>query len=174
MQTLRVCRQRRGRSFASVKTSPRGVGPAASVGSGAAEFQQINRCPLWRGRLNRWILRRSLQGNPSEAEILKGTRAALERWFARDLPWGVDQLLGSVRAIARRRPLELVGELGASARLLAPAPTMAGDSFASVSVEFLYFGEASNMPWPVLDREGCWAPSDCTFAAELVGVPDVA
>lgn len=99
---------------------------------------------------------------------------ALGHWFDRGLPWGVNQFTGNVRALARRRTLELVGELGASARLLAPAPTMAGDSFASVSLEFLYLGEAEDMPWPVLAPGGLWEPFDCTWAAELVGLPDAA
>jgi hypothetical protein len=144
------------------------------VGRDAADFQRINRCPLWRGRLNRWILRRTLHDKPTDAAILHGTSEALGRWFDGDLPWGVKQLTGNVRALARRRPLELVGELGASARLLAPAPTMAGDTFASVSVEFLYLGAADDMAWPVLGPGGRWEPFDCTWAAELVGVPDAA
>lgn len=156
-----------------MKSPPTSVGPAASEG-GAAAFQLINRCPLWRGRLNRWILRRTLLDRPSDADILQGTRQAFESWFDRELPWGVKQLTGSVRAMARRRPLKLVGDLGASARLLAPAPTMAGDSFASVSVEFLYLGEAEHMAWPVLGFGGRWEPFDCVWAAELVGVPDAA
>jgi len=141
---------------------------------GAAEFQRINRCPLFRGRLNRWILRRTLRGNPSDTDILEGVAVALGRWFDRALPWGVSEIVGSVRALARRRPLELVGELGATARLLVPAPTMAGDSFASVALEFLYLGPATDMAWPVLSSDGQWTPSDCTWAAELVGVPDAA
>jgi len=157
-----------------VNTLPRPPGSAAHADRAVAEFQRINRCPLWRGRLNRWILRRTLRGNPSDAEILRGTADALGSWFDGALPWGVATLAGSVRAIARRRTLELVGELGASARLCVPAPTMAGDSFASVSLEFLYLGPANDMAWPVLSAGGLWSPSDCTWAAELVGVPDVA
>lgn len=137
-----------------------------------AEHQRINRCPLWPGRLNRWILRRTLHDKPSDADILRGPGEVLGRWFDGSHAWGVNQLTGSVRALARRRPLELVGELGASARLLAPAPTMLGDCFASVAVDFLYLGAADDMPWPVLDASGLWEPSDCVWAAELVGVPD--
>jgi len=51
---------------------------------------------------------------------------------------------------------------------------MAGDSFASVALDFLYLGTADDMPWPVLDAGGSWEPFDCTWAAELVGVPDAA
>jgi len=147
---------------------------AAHAGNAAAEFQRINRCPLWRGRLNRWILRRSLHDRPSDDLILQGVAEALGQWFDRSLPWGVSQLPGNVRGLARRRPLELVGELGATAALLAPVPTMAGDSFASVALDFLYLGQADDMPWPVLGPGGRWDPFDCRWAAELVGVPDVA
>lgn len=139
-----------------------------------ADFHRINRCPLWRGRLNRWVLRRTLDDRPTDAAILQGVGEALGRWFDRGLPWGVNQFTGNVRGLARRRPLGLVGELGSSARLLSPAPTMAGDSFASVSLEFLYLGEADDMPWPVLGPGGLWEPFDCQWAAELVGVPDAA
>lgn len=140
----------------------------------ASEFQRLNRCPLWRGRLNRWILRRTLHGKPSDAEILRGAAEALGVWFDGSHAWGVNELTGSIRGFVRRRPLELVGELGASARMLVPAPTMLGDCFASVAVEFLYFGAANDMAWPVLGSDGRWEPSDCVWAAELVGVPDVA
>jgi hypothetical protein len=155
-----------------VETLPRCDSTAAQpvAGCHAAEFQRLNRCPLWRG-LNRWILRRTLLDRPSDGDILGGAGAALAHWFDRDLPWGVDALTGTIRGLARRRPLELEGELGASARLLVPAPTMAGDSFASVSCEFLYFGRADDMPWPVLGAGNRWEPFDCTWALELAGVP---
>jgi len=135
----------------------------------AAEFQRLNRCPLWHG-VNRWILRRTLLDRPTDADIFAGARAALAHWFDREFAWGVDALTGSIRGLARRRTLELEGELGASARLLVPAPTMAGDSFASLSFEFLYFGRADDMPWPVLAAGGRWEPFDCVWAVELVGV----
>ena len=157
-----------------METLPCREGSAGCVGSSSAEFIRINRCPLWRGRLNRWILRRTLLDRPSDAEILRGFGQALGCWFDQGLPWGVSQITGNVRALVRRRPLDLVGELGASARLLAPAPTMAGDSFASVAGEFLYLGEADQMPWPVLGAQGGWEPFDCRWAVELVGLPEAA
>ena len=155
-------------------TLPRCESVAAHACASAVAFRRINRAPLWRGRLNRWILRRTLIGKPTDDDILQGTAEALGHWFDGAFPWGVAELAGSVTAIARRRPLELVGELGASARLCMPAPTMAGDSFASVALEFLYLGPAIDMAWPVLSSGGQWTPSDCTWAAELVGVPDAA
>jgi hypothetical protein len=154
-----------------VETLPTSESSVACDGSTAA-WQRLNRCPVWRGALNRWVLRRTLRDKPSDADILQGTAQALGAWFDGGFAWGVSQLVGSVRAMARRRPLELVGPLGASARLLSPAPTMAGDSFASVCVEFFYLGEATDMPWPVLGAGGLWEPFDCVWAAELVGVPD--
>lgn len=169
------CPTGRGRlPSAIVETLPSCVSPAASDGSSAA-WQRLNRCPVWRGGLlNRWILRRSLQDKPSDAEILQGIGKALGAWFDGRFAWGVRQLGGNVRGLARRRPLDLVGPLGATARLLSPAPTMAGDSFASVCVDFFYLGEATDMPWPVLSSGGLWWPFDCSWALELVGVPDAA
>lgn len=140
----------------------------------AGDFHRLNRCPLWRGRLNRWILRRSLHDRPTDAAILEGVGGALARWFDRGLPWGVNQLTGSVKGLARRRPLELAGDLVASSALLPTWPTLAGDTFASVALEFLYMGEADDMPWPVLSPDGRWEPFDCQWAAELVGAPDAA
>jgi hypothetical protein len=154
-----------------VETLPSCVSPAASVVSSAA-WQHLNRCPVWRGGLNRWVLRRTLADKPTDGRILHETAKALGAWFDGRFAWGVRQLAGSVRAMARRRPLEREGALGASARLLSPAPTMAGDSFASVVVEFFYLGTADDMPWPVLGAGGLWEPFDCFWAAELVGVPD--
>lgn len=154
-----------------METLPSCDSAAACAGSTAA-WQRLNRCPVWRGGLNRWVLRRTLQDKPSDADILHGAGKALGAWFDGGFPWGVRHLAGNVRAMARRRPLELAGTLGASARLLSPAPTMAGDSFASVVVDFFYLGEADDMPWPVLGPGGLWEPFDCSWAAELVGVPD--
>jgi hypothetical protein len=120
--------------------------------------------------INTWILRRSLADKPTDEEILRGTSDALAIWFARALPWGVDCSFGGcVRAMVRRRPLELPSAL--SARLVSPAPTLAGDTFASVRIEFLYLGRARHMPWPVLSAAGRWEPFDCRWALQLVAVP---
>lgn len=137
-----------------------------------AAFGDSNRCPLWRGRLNRWVLRRTLLGRPSDDEILRGVSDALAVWFDPSKLWGVPQLVGNVRRMRRRRPLELDGEVAATTDLLSSSPTMLGDSFASLSVEFLYFGQCVDMPWPVLDSFGRWEPFDCVWCVDLVGAPD--
>lgn len=155
---------------AIVKGSPRreSSGPCDDT---ANAFAHANRCPLFPGRLNRWVLRRTLRGRPTDAEILQGAGDVLARWFSPALGWGAEVLIAHVRAVARRKALELSGELAAAAQACSPAPLMLGDSFASVAVDFLYFGRAPNMPWPVLDQAGEWLPLDCVWALELAGAP---
>lgn len=127
---------------------------------------------MWRGRLNRWVVRRTLRGSPTDAEILDGVRGVLAIWFAREHLWGVGELVANVRGLARRRAIELVGEVAKTSDFISPLPLMLGDSFASLAVEFLYFGRCVDMPWPVLDGAGAWEPIDCIWALDIVGVPD--
>jgi hypothetical protein len=135
-------------------------------------FMRANRCPLWPGRLNRWVVRRTLLDKPTDAEMLKGAREVLAVWFAREHAWGVGELVANVRGLARRRAIQLVGEVAKTSDFLSPLPTMLADSFASLAVEFLYFGSETNMAWPVNDASGVWAPFDCVWALDLVGLPD--
>jgi hypothetical protein len=154
-------------SVASVKSEPRREAAGLECVSVDA-FQRVNRCPLFRGRLNTWIVRRSLRDAPSDARMLVGVRAALMRWFGDD---GAASVVAAVRALARRRTLELGGDVAASSDYVSPAPLMLGDSFASLRVEFLYFGAADDLPWPVLDERGAWLPVDCVWALDLVERP---
>ena len=104
--------------------------------------------------------------------MLAGARVVLASWFAREHVWGVGELVANVRGLARRRAIELVGEVAKTSDFLTPLPTMLGDTFASLAVEFLYFGSARDMAWPVLDEQGAWQPFDCVWALDLVGLPD--
>lgn len=145
---------------------------AEALSDGVSVFQVANRAPLWRGRLNRWIVRRTLHGNPSDEVMLRGVSDALRFWFAREHLWGVGELVGNVRALARRRTLPIVGDVAARSGLLSPVPCMLDDSFASLAVDFVYFGRCIDMPWPVLDAAGRWEPVDCVWCVDIVGLPD--
>jgi hypothetical protein len=104
--------------------------------------------------------------------MLAGARDVLAIWFDRSHAWGVGELVANVRGLARRRALELVGDVAMTSDFLAPVPLMLGDSFASLAIEFLYFGSADAMPWPALDAAGAWERLDCIWALDLVGLPD--
>ncbi|HET9930207.1 MAG TPA: hypothetical protein VFQ35_05960 [Polyangiaceae bacterium] len=116
------------------------------------------------------MLRRTLLDHPSNDQILEGARVTLEKWFAREQPWGA-QIIANVRGVVRRRAIELPDycSVAATSDGLRPRLTMAGDTFASVALELLYFGGADAMPWPVLDTRGEWLPHDCVWALDLVG-----
>ena len=135
----------------------------------AAEL--LHRCPLWFGRVNRWILRRSLRGLPTDVQILAEVEDALACWF-KGWPWDSDPLLVNVRDMARRRPLALPLDCRTVASLdrVLPNATLRGDSFASVAVEFVYFGSASAMPWPALDSSKAWRHFDCSWLLDVAGV----
>lgn len=145
---------------------------AGAFSDDATAFQVANRCPLFRGRLNRWILRRTLVGRPTDADMLGDVAVVLGQWFSPSHVWGVGELVGNVRGLARRRTLDVVGEVAATSDFLKPVPCVLGDAFASLAVEFFYFGRAVDMPWPVLDCEGHWSPLDCVWFVDVVGLPD--
>lgn len=136
----------------------------------SSPFQRANRCPLWFGA-NRWTLWRSLSGAPDEAAIVGDVQRVLQAWFS-GYPWASSPLVGNVHGFARRRTLELPGEWVRAATVedVIPRPTMLGDSFASVAVEFVYLGTRVDMPWPVLDLRGDWAPADCVWCLAEVGM----
>lgn len=153
------------------------VSPRREESAGAAlccdvsAFQAFNRAPLWPG-LNRWTLRRSLRDRPNDAEILRGAGDVLAAWFGAGQPWTpAAPLLGTVRALARRSPLDLACDVAAASDNVAPVPLMLGDSFATLALDFFYFGGARDLPWPVRDAAGAWLPIDCVWALDLVGVP---
>lgn len=125
-------------------------------------------CPLWPGALNRWVLRRSLAGNPDDAEILSSLRAALASWFDARHAWGAAHVLGNVRALVRRKTLDL-DDVAASSDDVSPLPVLLGDRWASVRFDWLYLGVAESMPWPVLDASGAWSACDCVWSLDLVG-----
>lgn len=172
LRQLSRCLNRRAArsSFAFVRVSPRREGSAgAALCNDASAFQLWNRCPLWPGRLNRWTVRRTLQGKPSDAEILRGVGDVLAAWFAPEHAWTSAPLLVNVRALARRKSLEVGGEVAAASDFVEPVPCMLADSFATLAVDFVYFGAALDMPWPVRDASGAWLPIDCVWALDLVG-----
>jgi hypothetical protein len=153
-----------------VRVSPRRGCAASLLCDDAAAFQSFNRAPLWAG-LNRWTVRRTLRDKPSDAQILAGASDVLAVWFAPEHGWSFAPLLGNVRALARRKSLELGGVVVAASDFVSPVPSMLADSFATLALEFFYFGRATDMPWPVHDARGAWLPVDCVWALDLVGGP---
>lgn len=133
-----------------------------------ALWRCVHRAPLYAGRVQHWILRRTIADRADNATIARGVQDAIATWFAMDHAWG-GEVLGTLERIARRRTLGLACPVVASATELDSAPTIAGDRFASVRLSFLYLGTARDMPWPVLDASGAWQPHDCVWALDLVG-----
>lgn len=130
----------------------------------------MNRCPLWFGQQNRWVLRRSLHDKPSDLQILNEVAPVIADWF-RGRPWEWGPLVVTVRELARRRRLSLPAdcELAACWEAAVPHATMLGDSFASVVVEFSYFGTRVDMPWPARDARGEWLHHDAVWLLDAVG-----
>lgn len=46
-----------------------------------AEFQRLNRAPVWKGKNNRWTLFRTSRDNPNDADIRNTTAAVFGKWF---------------------------------------------------------------------------------------------
>lgn len=153
-----------------MNTSPRRESDALTAEDGAGQ-RRVSKCPLRRGLLNVWVLRRSLFDLPSDQAIADGAADALDRWFEPSRYWGARTLAINVLRIARRKPITLPSRVLASAEHVSPQPLVRGDTFSSVLVEFLYWGQAPFMPWPTLDALNEWSERDCVWALETVYAP---
>jgi len=117
-----------------------------------------NRVPLFRGKVNRWILVRTLRDNPS-ADDLKSTLAAtFMKWFEGTTLDPALVFRGTTRsATADLIKLERVSKERlsfpntASRREDLPGvvPTVRSGDYVWIEVSFAYRGQQNDMPWPV-------------------------
>ena len=134
------------------------VGDLGCPGVDVDKWRTENRVPLFRGKINRWILARTLRDDPSPDDIKQTLAATFMKWFAGT---SLDPALvfhGTTRsATADLIKLERVSKERLSfpktARrredLPGVVPLLRSGDFAWLEVSFAYRGQETDMPWPV-------------------------
>ena len=134
------------------------VGDLGCPGIDVEAWQKGNRAPLFPGKVNRWVLVRTLRDNPTPDDLKETLAATFSKWFS-GTPF--DPVLpsdGTTRSAtadliklervskerlsfpqAARRREELPGLL----------PTLRSGEVVWLEVSFAYRGQLVDMPWPV-------------------------
>ena len=122
------------------------------------EWQRQNRVPLFPGKVNRWILARTLRDNPTPDELKDTLAATFSKWFG-GMPF--DPVLSS-KGTTRSATADLIKlERVSKERLSFPqtarrreelpgiSPTVRSGELVWLEVSFAYRGQLRDMPWPV-------------------------
>lgn len=155
-------------------------------GIDVAEWTQQNRCPLFPGLMNRWLLIRTDEDAPTRWDIKQSLYDALVRWqgMAVDIYWD----LGTAGRIGDFDNLRIVNTASRQYQLPNPAvrreqlqgalPTVTGKNHIWVELEFAYRGALTNIAWPVarnslfsFTEDQC--PTGADWVLATVGMPTV-
>lgn len=137
------------------------IGDLGCLGIDVAKWRADNRAPLFPGKVNRWLLARTLRDNPSDQKVKTSLLDSFTRWFAGGLsadPWfetseggmttgevdGIQILNASKDGRARfKDPIK-------SRESCTIIPTVDGKNGALyVEVVFNYRGTSDDLPWPI-------------------------
>ncbi|MFZ5895554.1 MAG: hypothetical protein ACOY0T_31140 [Myxococcota bacterium] len=121
-------------------------------------WRRVNRVPLYPGKVNRWILARTLRDDPSPDDLRSTLAAVFAKWFEGTL---LDPSL-VFRDTTRSGTADLIKlERVSKERLMFPntarrreelpgvMPMLRAGSFIWLEVSFAYRGQQKEMPWPV-------------------------
>lgn len=117
-----------------------------------------NRVPLFPGKVNRWVLVRTLRDNPTPDDLKSTLAATFMKWFEGTTLDPVLVYNDTTRsAAADLIKLERVSKerlsFGDTARrredLPGVVPTLRPGEYVWMEVSFAYRGEQKDMPWPV-------------------------
>lgn len=134
------------------------IGDLGCPGVDVDDWQRQNRVPLFPGKMNRWVLVRTLRDNPTPDDLKQTLAATFSKWFG-GMPF--DPVLtsdGTTRsANADLIKLERVSKerlsFPESARrreqLPGQLPTVRSGEVVWLEVSFAYRGQLVDMPWPV-------------------------
>jgi hypothetical protein len=134
------------------------IGDLGCLGVDVEEWRRTNRVPVFPGKINRWILVRTLRDDPTPDDLRTTLAAVFVKWFEGTLldpaltyndttRSGTADLIKLERAtrerlsftnLARRRE-ELPGAL----------PTLRSGPHVWLEVTFAYRGQQTDIPWPV-------------------------
>jgi hypothetical protein len=134
------------------------IGDLGCPGIDVDAWQKQNRVPLFPGKVNRWILVRTLRDDPTPAELKDTLAATFSKWFA-GTPF--DPVLPS-EGTTRSATADLIKlERVSKERLSFPQParrreelpgilpTLRPGELVWLEVSFAYRGQLVDMTWPV-------------------------
>lgn len=163
------------------------VGDVGCPGIDVDQWQKDNRVPLFPGKVNRWILVRTLRDDPTPDDLKSTLAATFSKWF-KGTPFDpVLPFQDSTRsATADLIKLERVSKehlafpAPARTRLQIPGtPTVRPGEVVWLEVSFAYRGQQVDMPWPVrtgaavqLDSSAR-CPSGADWMLDSAAVPTV-
>jgi hypothetical protein len=134
------------------------IGDLGCPGVDVDKWRRENRVPLLRGKINRWILIRTVRDNPTSDQLKDTLAATFVKWFSGTTLDPALTFKGTTRsATADLIKLERVSKerltFPKTARrredLPGTLPTARPGEVVWLEVSFAYRGEQSDMPWPV-------------------------
>lgn len=140
-------------------------GDLGCFGIDTDEWREKNRVELFRGKVNRWILARTMRDNPSPSDVEGTLVAVFTKWFdgspldpafSKLLPEGnVAGVTDGIRIIKAAREPMTFSDPKQRRETLTHVPTVNGaNGVLFLEVEFNYRGLPDTLPWPVRTAPG--------------------
>jgi hypothetical protein len=157
------------------------IGELGCAGIDLEQWKADNRVPLFPGKMNHWVLVRTLRDNPTETDLRNTLYAVMNKWF-KGTP--VDPVLDTqeggragatdnIRVIKTSpTPILLPNPARRREQLPGPMPTLnAEGGFVYVAFEFAYRGVPRDLPWPVRTAPGVMgvqltSSAECIYNAD--------
>ena len=140
------------------------IGEAGCLGVDLDAWRQQNRVPLFPGKMNHWVLLRTLRDNPTDTDLRNTLYAVMNKWF-KGAP--IDPVLDTheggragstdnIRVIkTSATPILLPNPAARRENLPGPMPTLnTTGGYVYLAVEFAYRGLPRDLPWPVRTAPG--------------------
>jgi hypothetical protein len=169
------------------------VGDLGCLGVDTDEWAASNRCPMFPGMTNRWVLLRTLRDRADDTFVRQSLQAVLAKWLERITGWDpVGEYVGHTRvgpadnikvlSIVRGRiePSQLPDDWRDAYRREQlrhpPLPTLTGGDYCSLLVEFDWRSQVADIPWPIwtggavalTSTRHC--PVDCDWMLDRAGI----
>ncbi|MFZ5892527.1 MAG: hypothetical protein ACOY0T_15815 [Myxococcota bacterium] len=162
------------------------IGDLGCLGVDVDEWRRLNRVPLYPGKMNRWILARTLRDDPTPDDVKSTLAAVFMKWFEGTL---LDPAL-TYHDTTRSGTADLVKlERVSRERLMFPntvrrreelpgvMPMLRAGPFVWLEVSFAYRGQQTDMPWPVRTgamvqlESSAQCPLDADWILDSVATP---
>lgn len=165
------------------------IGDLGCLGVDTDAWRATNRCPMYPGKTNRWLLLRTLRDEADDAEVRRTLQAVMAKWVG-DVPTGwspVGEATGHIRVgpadnitverIVRER---LALEQKSRSRedlTYPPIPMLVSGPWTSVEITFDWRSQVDSIPWPVwhggpvMLESSRVCPFDADWILDEVGVP---
>ncbi len=134
------------------------VGDLGCQGVDVADWQKQNRVPLFPGKVNRWVLVRTLRDNPTPEDLKQTLAATFSKWFdgtpfdpvlpSNDTTRSATADLIKLERVSKER-LSFPQSARRREQLPGQLPTLRPGDVVWLEVSFAYRGQLVDMPWPV-------------------------